>query len=484
MVLVACGQAEESPGRARSALAGSTLPFDGTFAGTIPGCSVVKVGKRTILTAAHCVAVNSISRDRGVSEFPVEMRVRPEYSEPDAVFPLASARTGPRRVEAFPRRRLDRVELHPTYVETARIRRVDDLHHGTAFARLLPVDAATPFDVAVVKLAEDTPDMAVARVDFTPVGDDEPLVKVGSGCTTLSSSPDIPSFFDPEYHVLAGPTRTFDREHFDAILANGDAPPTFIERQIWTLQDDFETDAFHATHPYASLCTADSGGALLRHGRVVGVHVASSFRGADYHARLSLVKDWLKPLLCEDDEPPWNDEKAECVCAEGRTWNDRRRICEFDERPASGPDPVIEPPPGHACRSVVLWRPSAQYYDFCFGNAWNRAYTPPCSGVVLPNGARDFTGCLGNSNMTNAFGAMAMCGTRVYGFRSIDSVRYVDGAITTPDLLESHPCPRELAIDGVRVVPMSDDRVPLRDDHFRGDYVGACTYEICGAPAD
>jgi hypothetical protein len=129
-------------------------------------------------------------------------------------------------------------------------------------------------------------------------------------------------------------------------------------------------------------------------------------------------------------------------------------------------------------------RPSAQFYDFCDGTQWNRTYTPFRPGVVLPNGVRDFTGCEGSSNMTTSFAAMAMRGTRVYGFRTITSVRRRSGSIESPDRAESFPCPRELAIEGTRVLPRSDDRVPLTGEYTRHSYVGARVYEVCGQPSD
>jgi alpha-tubulin suppressor-like RCC1 family protein len=252
MLLVACGSNDElqNVATSRADLIGGRIPLESEYAATVYwsfGCTATKIGQVQFLLADHCVV-----DDQGA--------LRP-WAQPGQPFVITSDNDQRRfRTLTITQTRLP----NPFYLSSSLLR---------------------PFapDVAVISVAEQTPDIPVAVVDATTVNPGEPVVKTGYGCDNVTHS---------------GPTpfRVHSAQALDSnvvLQVHPEAAASFPS-YVTTARVDTDPDA-------ASLCFGDSGGPLYRDVTpellVVGVNSTASPWG-DNHTRFDTqsyygVASWL-----------------------------------------------------------------------------------------------------------------------------------------------------------------------------------------------
>lgn len=118
-------------------------------------CGAAKIGERRFLTAAHCVTVGEVVAGSGILLRP------PGRSESIPVTVVA--------------------EQHTDWNEGAE-----------EYADALELSSKMGLDLAVLDLREDTPEIAIATVDNTPLAVGEQVVVSGAGCVSDANSP-LPS---------------------------------------------------------------------------------------------------------------------------------------------------------------------------------------------------------------------------------------------------------------------------------------------------
>lgn len=208
-------------------------------------CSATKIAARRFLTAAHCVTDSSIGTVAdgfaAGSQIQVSNAVTP--AQRDFVH-LHVARTDlhpefKRALERFHaykekiingyRRDYDGVDLE------VRIRAIERDNH---FMARHP-------DLAVVTVREITPGIPIAGIDFSPLSAEEPVRLVGYGCEAGSAVSSV---------------SRYGRRRWG-------------ETQIIRIDPvNFYTFAHQMRLGTPSLCPGDSGGPVMRMGKVVGVH--------------------------------------------------------------------------------------------------------------------------------------------------------------------------------------------------------------------
>lgn len=244
---------------------------DGSLFNARPGCTAVRVGPRHVLTAAHCVQVQSATARRGYGT------VRTGY-RPGRLLIFTNAKDGNSGPYAF--EAIEKTEMHPSWVAAC-----------TPSCRWdVPTSVPFPPDVALITLAADLPDsIPTAVVDAIPLLMGERVTIVGYGC---------------EVGVTAGGLG--GRLKYD--LAQTQLPEnTLMINQYVTTPGRAQGWAD------AGLCPGDSGGPLYRgHSagslRVVGINAYYTFRGPaevpwqNLHTRLArnnphAVAQWLDARL-------------------------------------------------------------------------------------------------------------------------------------------------------------------------------------------
>ncbi|HTV25045.1 MAG TPA: trypsin-like serine protease [Polyangiaceae bacterium] len=251
-------------------------------------CTAAKVGPRLFLTAAHCVAVPRPGRFDPVPDpFPPNDGVADRY--------LAGSRLliqwgldvdDPEQAEFT----ITRTSIHPSWWECPLCQ--EPSRNAAA-------------DIAVVEIAEDTPDIPEARVELDSIPVGTPVVEVGWGCELTTNPP-------------PGTSVELDRFKLDdavTIVATEIQrhEPRIGDEQRDRIDASYLITAGHDQSPDdASLCLGDSGGPLYladsSDPRVVGVNSDYTFRGdqpepggvswTDWHTRTSLaslhgVGQWL-----------------------------------------------------------------------------------------------------------------------------------------------------------------------------------------------
>jgi hypothetical protein len=245
-------------------------------------CTATKIGPQHLLTAAHCTL------DTASSALHPPFTAGGRLHISNALHPQGSAdlrpvrvrrtqiapafRAGLKRLQAFKRERIAALRAQiddPGLVQRLRGRGAD--HHFTA---RFP-------DAAVIELDTPTPAVPTLGIDLGPLAPDERVTLVGYGCADAQAAPDGPGD-GPRPGALG--TRRFAASR--VIRADG--------VNLYSYARHLRTGA-------PSLCPGDSGGPVLRAGRVVGVH--SSVHGYGGHAgrrgghsnravRLRALRDW------------------------------------------------------------------------------------------------------------------------------------------------------------------------------------------------
>jgi hypothetical protein len=215
------------------------------LAGDSRRCSATKIAVRRFLTAAHCVADTSTGTVAGAfavgSVFQVSNAVTPAQS--DFVFlHVERASLHPdfqqalERFYAYKENIIDKFREHYNGAHLdVRIRTIEADNHITA---------RNP-DLAVVTVRERTPEIPIARIDFTPLKPEDPVHLVGYGCEAVRNEQSASTYGRRRW----GETRVI---RIDPV--------------------NFYTYAHQMLLGAPSLCPGDSGGAVMRAGKVVGVH--------------------------------------------------------------------------------------------------------------------------------------------------------------------------------------------------------------------
>lgn len=240
-----------------------------------PLCTAVKLGPRTLLTAAHCV-VDSTTGTLKPSFEPggqVNLDPGPEQSGRlggvEAV--IASTKLpetyqrGLARYRAYRKRRLSALEAQTNGLPADLLReRLRMRHH---FAERYP-------DIALLQVTEALPAIPSLEVDFGPVDAGTEVVLIGFGC----GLPDQDGR-SPAIQRRTGRSRVI---RVDAV--------------------NFYTEASQRQERAPSLCAGDSGGPVLRAGRVVGIHTGVYGLNARHGARSNMAVN-LAPLADWDAWP-------------------------------------------------------------------------------------------------------------------------------------------------------------------------------------
>lgn len=210
-------------------------------------CSATKIAARRFLTAAHCVADTSTGT------------VASTFA---AGRPIQVSNVVTPAIRDFVLLHVERTDLHPDFEQALevfhaykekiinkyrehykgvdldlRIRKIESDNHLTA---------RNP-DLAVVSVRELTPGIPIAKIDFAPLTVEEPVQLVGYGCEAGRNVPLASKYGRRRW----GETRVI---RIDPV--------------------NFYTFAHQMLPGAPSLCFGDSGGPVMRAGKVVGVHGA------------------------------------------------------------------------------------------------------------------------------------------------------------------------------------------------------------------
>lgn len=259
----------------------STVGFGGV-------CTAAKVGPRHFLTAAHCVAVPRPGQLGPVPDpFPPNDGVGEKYSPGSPLLIHWGLNVDdPEQAELT----ITSTSIHPSWWDCPLCQ--DPTRTAAA-------------DIAVVEIAEDTPQIPQARVELDRIGVGAPVVEVGWGCEVTTQLP-------------PGTRVELDRYKLDdaATIVASEVQrhePRISDEQLARIDSSYLITAGRDQDPDdASLCMGDSGGPLYladeADPRVIGVNSDYTFRSAqpapggiswtDWHTRTSLdslhgIGQWL-----------------------------------------------------------------------------------------------------------------------------------------------------------------------------------------------
>jgi len=260
-----------------SALIGGQPDTDGRYASVVSlriapdrRCTATKIAPRTFLTAAHCVIdipTGELARPfQPGGEVQVSNSAEPAGSTSYQTLVVAQTRLPPafatalKRLHAYQEGQI--ADFRTRYQGEDLTRRIAYLHQHSRITDRFP-------DLALVQVRTATPAIAVTPVDLNPLAAGAPVVLVGYGCERVAD------------------------------LALGSRAPV---RRTWGASRVIRVDAvnFYSFAPELSagtpaLCPGDSGGPVLRDGRVVGVHGTVWGLGAQDSARSNMSVN-LAPL--------------------------------------------------------------------------------------------------------------------------------------------------------------------------------------------
>ena len=262
-------------------------------------CTGAKVGPCQFLTAAHCVAVPRPYKTTPPPGFPSNDGVHDDYV-PGKPLQIQWGLDADGAQGTF------------TIVET--------VIHPSWWAYPLTPDPPTgpdgAADIAVIEIAEDTPDIPEARVELDRVEPGTQVVKVGWGCEVTNNSP----------ASSLGRYKAEDAWTLPASELEYHNPP-LSDVQFTTVRDSYLVTAGQGQNQdSASLCMGDSGGPLYlpdnSDPRIVGVNSDYIFRDEsgiswdDWHTQTALgshhgVGQWLKDLGVNTVGTPWNLDRID-----------------------------------------------------------------------------------------------------------------------------------------------------------------------------
>ena len=208
-------------------------------------CSATKIAARRFLTAAHCVADTStgmiakaVAADRPIQ---ISNAVSPDLRDfmllhIKRVVLHPDFKSALERFHAYKEKIINEYREHHKGTDLElRIRRIESDNHFTA---------RNP-DLAVILVRELTPEIPIAKIDFAPLTAGDLVHLIGYGC---EAGRDVP---------LA--TKYGRRRWGETKVIRTDAV-------------NFYTFANQMLPGAPSLCSGDSGGPVMRAGKVIGVH--------------------------------------------------------------------------------------------------------------------------------------------------------------------------------------------------------------------
>ena len=256
-------------------------------------CTAAKVGARLFLTAAHCVAVGRPNRSMPPPEgFPPNAGVREDYLPGAPLLFFWGLDADDAEQAAFT---IVQTSIHPSWWQCPLCQD--------------PILSSGAADIALIEIAEETPDIPEARLELGSITPGAQVVKVGWGCEERTN-------IDADTLELG----RFKAEAASVIVASEirhDNSP-MSDEQLALVDASYLVTAGHAQDPAnASLCLGDSGGPLYladaSDPRIVGVNSNYTFMPlqgpedlggvswTDWHTRTSLgalhgVGQWLIDL--------------------------------------------------------------------------------------------------------------------------------------------------------------------------------------------
>jgi hypothetical protein len=281
----------ESLARREHALIGGTPATSDQFRSTVgfgDVCTAAKVGPRLFLTAAHCVAVPRPGRNEPVPDpFPPNDGIGEKYLPGSPVHIEWGLNVDDPEQAEFT---ITRTSIHPSWWECPLCQ--EPSRNAAA-------------DIAVVEIADDTPEIPEARVELDRIAVGAPVVKVGWGCEVTTNLP-------PGTRVELDRYKADDTE----VIVPSEVQrhePRISDEQLAGIDGSYLITAGQDQNANdASLCHGDSGGPLYladeADARVVGVNSDYTFRGdqpdpggiswTDWHTRTSLeslhgIGQWL-----------------------------------------------------------------------------------------------------------------------------------------------------------------------------------------------
>jgi len=212
-------------------------------------CSATKIGPDRFLTAAHCVVDTSKGglddAFRSGHRLFISNRVEPKVPEDLIAVTVREIRLHPsyeqalRRFYAYKESRLR--DYRERYTGEDLARRVRVLEHDDHFTPRFP-------DLAILLVAEPTPNIPIAEVDCTPLHDGDSVEILGYGYESLKGM------------ALARHMRPYGRRNLGSSQVIRVDPVNF-----YSYGGEMRPGS-------ASLSPGDSGGPVLRNGRIVGVN--------------------------------------------------------------------------------------------------------------------------------------------------------------------------------------------------------------------
>ena len=218
-------------------------------AGASRRCTATKIAQQRFLTAGHCVAntsrgaidetfapgnrirASNVLAPTGPADF-LQLHVEQVHLPAEFERALKRLRVYQEKIIGQYREQYSGAELE------RRVRHVESQNH---FTSRVP-------DLAIVEVRERTPKIPLARIDFAPLAKDESVHLVGYGC------------------------ERFDKKNRHRGASSFSRRKWGETRVIRVDPVNFYTFA-HRMRPGApSLCPGDSGGPVMRAGKVVGVH--------------------------------------------------------------------------------------------------------------------------------------------------------------------------------------------------------------------
>ncbi len=263
-------------------------------------CTAAKVGPRLFLTAAHCVAVPRLYRQAPPPGYPANDGVDDAYvAGQPLLIQWGLDADGPSGTFT-----IVQTSIHPSWWT-----------NPNSPDPLFGSDSAA--DIAVIEIAEDTPDIPEARVELDTIAPGTQVVEVGRGCEESTLTPDS--------HLgrfKAQQVTTLPPEPELAYVS----PPLSDSQSTGIINSYLFTPGQTQDPSAASLCLGDSGGPLYlpdnSDPRVVGVNSDYTFidqsgvSWSDWHTQTAQgsyhgVGEWLESLGVNTVGTPWNLDRID-----------------------------------------------------------------------------------------------------------------------------------------------------------------------------
>ena len=246
------------------ALIGGDLATSRQYRSTVfnGSCTGAKIAPRKFLFAAHCFIDNETKALTPEFAPRSRMNLKTHYGTEYAVT-------------------LENIYVHPSYInELVRLGRRWKINVGGG-----------SFDVAIVKVKENTPNIPQGTIDYSPIQLNDPVVIGGYGCEKEAKR--VYPQRSGRYKIY---TTNVEATPHVKFIENADALK-FERYNYFTPGNRMDASA-------ASLCPGDSGGPVYRPGTRSIVAVNSSYLFTDRsaisyvnaHAKLNLIKSWIESV--------------------------------------------------------------------------------------------------------------------------------------------------------------------------------------------